>query len=259
MTQKKYGFIYIWYNNNHNRFYIGSHWGTEDDGYICSSNWMRKSYYRNRKNFKRRILSKIYTNRKDMLIKEGEWLSLIRKEELGKKYYNLRNKVYDDVWHSNDEKRKTVGEKISKATKGKSKSPRVYTEEGLNKVKENTRKIQKLRTYSETTEEVRKKQSTSRLLYFENGGKKTNKGSWKKGQKAHNKGKPMSDNVRQALIKSKIGFMHSEETKKKMSSIRKGLVFVYCPVTLICKRAKDQKLEELLLQGFIKGKPPKKI
>lgn len=59
MTEK-YGFVYLWHNKKHKRFYIGSHWGTEDDGYLCSSNWMRKSYYRNPQDFKRRILSKIY-------------------------------------------------------------------------------------------------------------------------------------------------------------------------------------------------------
>ena len=35
----KYGFVYIWYDRKHHRYYIGCHWGTIDDGYICSSNW----------------------------------------------------------------------------------------------------------------------------------------------------------------------------------------------------------------------------
>lgn len=38
----KYGFVYIWFDRKHHRFYIGCHWGHEEDGYICSSNWMRE-------------------------------------------------------------------------------------------------------------------------------------------------------------------------------------------------------------------------
>ena len=40
--QEKYGFIYIWYDRKHQRYYLGRHWGTENDGYICSSNKMRE-------------------------------------------------------------------------------------------------------------------------------------------------------------------------------------------------------------------------
>ena len=28
---EKHGFVYIWFDRKHRRFYIGSHWGTEDD------------------------------------------------------------------------------------------------------------------------------------------------------------------------------------------------------------------------------------
>ena len=39
---EKYGFVYIWYDRKHKRYYIGCRWGTENDGYICSSSWMKK-------------------------------------------------------------------------------------------------------------------------------------------------------------------------------------------------------------------------
>lgn len=91
---EKYGIIYLWYDRKHKRFYLGSHWGTEDDGYICSSRWMRKSFNRRQKDFKRRILKRIYTSRKDLLDEENRWLSKIKQEELGKKYYNLRNHMF---------------------------------------------------------------------------------------------------------------------------------------------------------------------
>lgn len=34
---EKHGFVYIWFDKKKNMFYIGSHWGHEQDGYICSS------------------------------------------------------------------------------------------------------------------------------------------------------------------------------------------------------------------------------
>lgn len=86
----KYGFVYIWYDRKHKRFYLGCHWGTDDDGYVCSSRWMRKAYKRRPNDFKRRIIARIDSNRKDLLIEEHRWLEMIREEELGNKYYNIR-------------------------------------------------------------------------------------------------------------------------------------------------------------------------
>ena len=52
----KYGFVYIWRDRKHARYYIGSHWGTEDDGYVCSSFWMKQAYKLRSEDFRRRIL-----------------------------------------------------------------------------------------------------------------------------------------------------------------------------------------------------------
>src|SRR5208337_3469253 len=88
---EKYGFVYRWYDKKHDRFYIGSHWGYEDDGYICSSRWMRKSYNRRKEDFNREILVSNIEDRKQTLEEEHKWLQTIKDEELGNKYYNLRN------------------------------------------------------------------------------------------------------------------------------------------------------------------------
>ena len=85
---EKYGFVYIWYDKKHKRYYIGSHWGTENDGYICSSRWMRKAYRRRPNDFKRRIIARVYESKNALLDKEHEWMLLIKDEELGDKYYN---------------------------------------------------------------------------------------------------------------------------------------------------------------------------
>lgn len=130
---EKYGFVYIWMDKKYPRFYIGSHWGTKDDGYICSSRIMRRAYKRRPDDFKRRILVKIYTNKKDLLKEEYRWLSMIDKEKTFSKnnrtdysnvrYYNIRI-ASQEMWWSTEEGVLTVGEKISKSNKGKNTGPR---------------------------------------------------------------------------------------------------------------------------------------
>ena len=73
MAIEKYGFVYIWRDKKHNRYYIGCHWGTTDDGYLCSSNWMRDAYARRPGDFRRRILT---TNlaREQMYLEERRFL-----------------------------------------------------------------------------------------------------------------------------------------------------------------------------------------
>ena len=112
---EKYGFVYIWYDHKNIRFYIGSHWGHVNDGYICSSRWMRNAYKRRPNDFKRRIISLIYSNRKDLLLEEHKWLSLIKDHELKNRYYNM-TKHLNGHW-SAEEKIKTISEKISIKTK----------------------------------------------------------------------------------------------------------------------------------------------
>jgi len=111
--QERYGFVYIWYDVKKKRFYIGCHWGYEGDGYICSSSNMKKAYKRRPEDFKGpRILKKVYTNKKDLLEEEYYWLSMIKKEELGRRYYNLHNHHYGH-WSSDEYKAQKVRKKIS--------------------------------------------------------------------------------------------------------------------------------------------------
>lgn len=116
MIQEKYGFVYIWYDKKHKRYYVGCRWGNENDGYICSSPWMKRGYKIRPNDFKRRILTRIYTNKKDLLEEEYKWLNLIKNDELGKKYYNLHNHHFGH-WTNDENKRLTIGEKISKSHK----------------------------------------------------------------------------------------------------------------------------------------------
>ena len=120
--KEKYGFVYIWHDKKHNRYYIGCRWGSEDDGYVCSSPWMKQGFKHRPNDFKRRILKRVYTNRQELLEEEYKWLSMIRKDELGKKYYNLHNHHFNH-WTTDDEKRLTISEKLSCAQKKNFEDP----------------------------------------------------------------------------------------------------------------------------------------
>ena len=119
-----YGFVYIWRDRKNNRYYIGSHWGPENDGYICSSDWMRKAYQRRPQDFKRRIIKRIYTNKQDLYNEEHRYLQMIKPEELKVRYYNWNRKTFDH-WSLDEQKDiyLSVTEKLSRAQKGKSKGP----------------------------------------------------------------------------------------------------------------------------------------
>jgi len=114
---EKYGFVYIWYDKKKTRFYIGSHWGTVDDGYICSSSWMKKTYKIRPTDFNRRILN-ITKNRNDLLEQEEVWLKKIKDHELGKRYYNLKNTNIGH-WSTNDTTRESIKQKLSEKHRGR--------------------------------------------------------------------------------------------------------------------------------------------
>lgn len=129
---EKYGFVYIWRDRKHNRYYVGSHWGHENDNYICSSKWMRNAYNIRPHDFKRRIIVKIFSNRKDLLKKEEYYLSLMKDSELKIRYYNI-SKSIKDPWFQHPTKLSLVSEKISIRTKEAMQRPEVRAnyEEGL--------------------------------------------------------------------------------------------------------------------------------
>ena len=89
--------------------------GNEDDGYICSSTWMKNSYKRRPQDFKRRILARV-NNGEELREEEAKWISLIKDEELGKKYYNLTKKVFG-YWFLDESKYENTKQRISKSLK----------------------------------------------------------------------------------------------------------------------------------------------
>lgn len=94
----KYGFIYIWYDKKRKMYYIGSHWGYADDGYICSSIRMKNAYKKRPNDFKRRILENNIINRNQILEQEEKWLK--KAERKKEKYYNVRFEIKNKInWY----------------------------------------------------------------------------------------------------------------------------------------------------------------
>jgi len=131
---EKQGFVYIWYDRKNKMYYIGSHWGTPDDGYICSSPKMLRAYARRRDDFKRRIIKFGFLSQKELLEEEDRWLRMIdpsktvtankrlRDREKNVRYYNINLKAWES-WHHIEGRKKTIGQKISASKKGKSIGP----------------------------------------------------------------------------------------------------------------------------------------
>jgi hypothetical protein len=77
---------------------------------------MKQGYKHRSNDFKRKILARVYTNKKDLLEEEYKWLSMIRDEELGVKYYNLNNYHFNH-WSANETTTLSVKQKVSNTKK----------------------------------------------------------------------------------------------------------------------------------------------
>ena len=220
---EKYGFVYLWFDRKHKRYYIGCRWGNENDGYVCSSPWMKQGYSRRPNDFKRKILSKVYTNKIDLLEEEYKWLSKIKHDELGKKYYNLHNHHFGH-WSANEQSKLSVGEKISKANKG---DPR-RSEWMKNRIisDETKEKIRQANLNKKYSDEINAKKGINNRDYSDVGFR--NKMSAAAKNRSEKTRKKISDNNKKLQAEGKIGMKgksHSPETIEKMrqSALKRNL------------------------------------
>lgn len=216
-TTEKYGFVYIWRDRKHKRYYIGCRWGTIDDGYICSSRWMRNSFRRRPEDFKRRIVA-IVSDRKILLDEEYKWLQLIENAQLGKKYYNLQNHHFNH-WSNNDDARLTVGQKISASPNRKANISKAHKAINFHHTDETKEKIRQIRLGSKQSPETIAKKIASTT-----GKKRSQDFCIQKSYYASNRSQETKDkianNSRRLVKEGKIGMFgkqHSDETKLKMA------------------------------------------
>lgn len=205
---EKYGFVYIWFDRKRKMYYIGAHWGYENDGYICSSRHMRNAYARRPLDFKRRIL-KTNLDRGDIVFEENKILHMIKQEELGRKYYNRKTHGQGYRGFISDETREKNRQASLEQWKDPEKRKRCVDATRLAMQKENVLSKMRGRTMSDE-----QKQKISVLK----------KGiSWvdftpdvrKKISEAH-LGKPKSAETKQKMSNSRKGIEYSIETKEKM-------------------------------------------
>lgn len=216
----KYGFIYVWYDTYKKMFYIGSHWGHENDGYICSSRWMLKAYQNRPNDFKRRIVKRIFTDRVDLLIEEQRWMDMINELHTIRfnhtdesrndnvKYYNINLKVHKNVWHAYADNIKTIGQKISESKKGKTTRP--CSEE--TKLKISLSNIGKIRSV-ETRLAISKAKLASEKKHTE---------EWKRENSIRLK-KQHASGTRKIVADKNTGKKRSVEQRKNLSNSMKGI------------------------------------
>ena len=199
----RYGFVYRWYDSYRNMFYIGCHFGYEDDGYICSSNRMRDAYRRKPNDFSREILITNIKSRPETLEKEFEYLQQIPDEELGKKYYNLHNHHFGH-WSTDEIKSKEIKPKLI-GNKGKILGPR--SQETKDKISKSNKG--KKRKYSKESMESLIKSRKGRIP--PNKGKKSDKPAWNKGLKLG----PRSSELIEKIALANIGKHSKKRTEEQ--------------------------------------------
>ena len=84
----KDGFVYKWYDSKEDKFYIGVHKGSINDGYMCSSKEVKKAIKERPNDFTRTIIAEgVY---EDMRVLEKELLTSVN-AAYNNKYYNKHN------------------------------------------------------------------------------------------------------------------------------------------------------------------------
>jgi hypothetical protein len=205
---KKTGFVYIWYDSWRKMYYIGCHIGNENDGYICSSNRMRDAHRRRPQDFKRRVIQRDIP-RDRILEEEYRWLSMIPKEELGSKYYNVSNRHF--------------GHWLTTQDKSGKKHPmygKTHTEESKKKMRgkirtDEQKQVLRVRAKEQfSNPENRKKAGEANI----------GRTPWLKGRKhSEESRRKMSESLKGHVPwnKGKTGLIkHSEETRQKMRGSR---------------------------------------
>lgn len=114
--------------------------------------------------FKRKILARIYTCRRDMFEEEAKWQALIKDEELAVRYYNIKRHG-DRHWSTDEQKTLTVKEKLRAADHTKGLRAHAAKIKGTKRSEEHKRKISEKLTGRklgyERTPETRSKIATN--------------------------------------------------------------------------------------------------
>lgn len=241
MEKNQEAFVYIWCNLSLNKFYIGYHKGSFDDKYICSSHsdkfwkdfnninfcWERYIIYfgtcNQCLNLEQFILSQLNL-RDDAIYNNGKGAKIIFTNEVKQKMSVSHKKRWKIM---SDEKRAQHAQKISKSKKG-IKRPKEMGEH-LSKLFKGISMIE--RYGEEKAKEIIEKVSNSNK-----GKKRTEEFKQQQREKllGNTFGANISEEVRQAKRERMLGEKNpnfgkpiSEETKAKMSKSKTGIPSKY--------------------------------
>jgi group I intron endonuclease len=111
------GFVYRWINLSNNMYYIGSHKGSPDDGYIGSGIYFKRAYKKSPNNFVRDILyqGKDFRELEEFILKTLN----AKKDKLS---YNLKNTSIGGNTRSGHKNSPEHIRKVANANKGKKMS-----------------------------------------------------------------------------------------------------------------------------------------
>jgi hypothetical protein len=201
MNTMSEAFVYCWTDRATNKLYVGSHKGSTDDGYVCSSKHMLKEYRERPADFSRQIVAEGLHS--DMRKFEGAILKSVN-AKVDEQFYNKHNNdgLYFDGWSSDtmtEEHKRNIG----KAGKGRKLSPEhaCKLHEGRKRSKNSPKHAAAViasRLGSKHSDEIRKKMSEAKLNNPET--------------------KTIASNAGRASQKSRSesGYYQSEEWKEKM-------------------------------------------
>ena len=188
-------FVYSWSDYKTAKVYVGVHKGHEEDGYICSSVWMKSEYEKRPKDFIRQIIAK--GNWKDCIIFEKKINQQLIKDTNTTYNRHAYPAIINDIHpmlgkkHSEETKKKFIG--------------RVHSPEVLNQIS------LKLKGRISPRKDVSLSEET-----------KTKISEKMKGRISPRKGVSLSELTKEKLSKAHMGKIVSEETRKKLSDSAKN-------------------------------------
>lgn len=182
----KEAFVYCWTDHKKGMLYVGSHKGSTDDGYVCSSKYMMEEYNKRPEDFTRQIIAE--GKFEDIRNLEVAILTSVN-AKLNEHYYNQHNG--DGKWylkkHTEEAKKKIgIAHRGKKCPYNYEKNKKGHSEETKKKISENHHDV-----------------SGSNNPMF---------------------GKKHSDEAKKQMSmkrKGKSSYIRSEETLRKMSEARK--------------------------------------
>ena len=168
------GFIYLWLDKKNSKFYLGSHFGAIDDGYIGSGVHFSRAYKRRPQDFKRRVLAYSTGSKTELRQLEEKWLNLITDRKLAERYYNLNRQALGGSMKGrickplSEESKAKLRKPKSEATKLKMKKPkseahRKAISEALKRAKLDHKGPKNSRYGAVVSEETRRKISEAHL------------------------------------------------------------------------------------------------